>query len=217
MEEKRIPARVLRILVDQVKELMGERALRLLFAQAGLPRYDETHLPPMDDSPTVTLSEYSRVLYTIRKVFGEKGARALMLKGGRAAFEELRRENPTRYAVVGAALKVLPEVKRIHLALRRLLEEAQSFYGNRYELIEQQDAFIVDIHECPYCAVEQRQVAAGKALVERPICHIPVGAYSSLVQWVSGKTHRVEEITCMAMGAPTCRIRIEKKPMEPTD
>lgn len=217
MEEKRIPARVLRILVDQVKDLMGDRALRMLFAQAGLPRYDEANLPPMDDSPSVTVAEYSRVLYTIRKIFGEKGARALMLKGGKTAFDELRRENPTRYAVVGAALKVLPQVKRIQLGLRRLLEEAQAFYGNEYRLSEEEDSFVIEIYDCPYCAVERRQAAAGRTTVEKPICHIPVGAYSSLVAWVTGKQHRVWEESCMAMGAPTCRIRVDKTPLEQAD
>lgn len=214
MEEKRIPARVLRILVDQVKELMGDGALRLLFVQAGLPRYNEANLPPADDSPSVTLSEYSRVLHAIRKIFGEKGARALMLKGGKAAFDELRKDNPTRYAVVSAALKVLPQVKRVQLALRRLLEESQGFYGNEYQLTEEEDAFVVDIHNCPYCAVEQRQAAAGRGTVEQPICHIPVGVYASLVQWVTGKPHRVEEVACMAMGDPVCRIRVEKAALE---
>jgi predicted hydrocarbon binding protein len=210
VEEKRIPARVLRILVDQVDELMGARALRTLFAQAGLLRYDEQNLPPRDDSPSVTLEEYGRVLHAIRQIFGPRGARALMLKGGRAAFEELRGANPARYAVLGTALKMLPEAKRIQLGLRRLIEEAEEFYGNQYHLLEERDAFVVEICNSPYCLVERREIAAGRPALDRPICDIPVGAYAALVEWVTGKPHRVEEIDCMAMGAPVCRIRVEK-------
>lgn len=210
MEEKRIPARVLRIVVDQVIELMGTGSLRMLFAQAGLPRYDADNLPPADDSPSVTVEEYGRVLYAVRQVFGERGARALMLQGGRAAFEELRNANPARYAVVGTALRVLPEAKRIHLALRRLIEEAEKFYGNEYRLVEEPEAFVVEIHDSPYCLVESRQVAAGRPPLDRPICYIPVGAYDALVRWVTGKPHRVQEVECMAMGAPCCKVRIDK-------
>jgi hypothetical protein len=210
MEEKRIPSRVLRIVVDQVSELMGAGTLRMLFTQAGLPRYDEENLPPMDDSPSVTLAEYSRVLHTIHQVFGPRGARALMLKGGQAAFEQIRASNPGRYAVVGVALKVLPEAKRVHLALRRLIDESQQFYGNEYHLSEEPDAFVVEISDCPYCAVEREQIGAGQPPVDHAICHIPVGAYASLVEWVTGKKHRVEETECAAMGATSCRIRIQK-------
>jgi len=212
MEEKRIPARILRILVEQVRELMGGRTLRVLFAQAGLPRYDDDHLPPMDDSPSVTVAEYSRVLTAMRKIFGERGARPLMLKGGKTAFEEIRQANPARYAVIGAALKVLPAPKRIHLALMRLLEEAQEFYGNEYRLTEEKDAFFVEILDCPYCTEERREFAAtGQLAYKKPICLIPVGAYTALVQWAAGRPHRVEEIACAALGAPHCRVRIDKK------
>ncbi len=210
MEEKRIPARVLWIVIDQVKELMGERTLRTLFAQAGLPRYDENNLPPRDDSPSVTVEEYGRVLYAIRNIFGEKGARALMLKGGKAGFDELREANPNRYAVVNMALKVLPEPKRIQLALSRLIEESESFYGNEYRLVDEKDAFIVEIHDSPYCRVEKQRIAEGHLPLAHPVCFIAVGVYDALVQWVTGKPHRVEEIECAAMGAPFCRVRIDK-------
>ncbi len=211
MEEKRIPSRVLWIVIDQVKELMGERTLRTLFAQAGLPRYDENNLPPRDDSPSVTVDEYARVLYAIRNIFGEKGARALMLKGGKAAFDDLRGANPNRYAVVGMALKVLPEAKRIQLALGRLIEESGGFYGNEYRLVDEKDAFVVEIHDSPYCRVERQRIAEGQPPLTYPICHIAVGAYSALVEWVAGKPRRVEEVECAAMGAPCCRVRVEKE------
>ena len=45
---------------------------------------------------------------------------------------------------------------------------------------------------------------------EQSICLIPVGVYAAQVQWASGKPHRMEELACAALGAPHCRVRIDK-------
>ena len=56
MEEKRIPSLLLNILLTQVDEMMGRRSLIMLLRQAGLAEYVD-NVPPMDDTPSIILSD----------------------------------------------------------------------------------------------------------------------------------------------------------------
>ncbi len=209
MEEKRIPSMLLNILFSQVDEMMGRRSLIMLLRQADLPEYIN-NIPPLDDSPSITVAEYSKLLANIYDIFGVRGARPIFLRGGRMGAIELRRQRPAQFAIAGTALKLLPGAKRMRIVLDKLAEQGQEMYGATYHLHEEDDAFLFEITHCPYCAeIARRSLEQNKA-VSKPVCHIPAAILDEMMEWITGEKHLVEEVACIAVGDPACRFRIGK-------
>ena len=151
MEERRIPSLLLNILLAQVEEMMGRRSLRMLLRQAGLAEYVD-HVPPKDDSPSITIDQYSSLLANIYEIFGAKGSRPIFLRGGRLGAIEIRRQRPAQFAVAGTALKLLPSARRMQLVLDRVAEQGEDLYGSPHHLSEDDQAFFIEMPDCPYCA-----------------------------------------------------------------
>jgi predicted hydrocarbon binding protein len=209
MEEKRIPSLLVNILFTQVDEMMGRRSLIMLLRQAGLAQYID-NVPPMDDTPSITVEEYSKLLANIYDIFGARGAKPIFLRGGRLGATELRKQRPAQFAVAGTALKLLPSAKRIQIILNKLAEQGEEMYGAVYHLHEQDDAFFLDIAGCPYCAEITKRSKEQNKPVSKPVCHIPAAIIDEMMEWVTGQKHLVEEMECIAQGAPACRFRVGK-------
>ncbi len=209
MEEKRIPSLLLRILLDQVEDIMGRRSLIMLLRQAGLAEYVDA-VPPRSDSPSITLDQYSRLLANIYQIFGAKGAQSIFTRGGRLGAVEMRRQHPAQFAVAGVAMRLLPSARRLQLVVERLAAQGEDLYDSPHHLLEDENAFFIAIPDCPYCAEITRQSVAQNRPVGRPVCHIPVAAVSETVEWAMGQKHLIEEVDCIALGAPACRFRISK-------
>lgn len=209
MEERRIPSLLLNILLAQVEEMMGRRSLRMLLRQAGLAEYVD-HVPPKDDSPSITIDQYSSLLANVYEIFGAKGSRPIFLRGGRLGAVEIRRQRPAQFAVAGTALKLLSSARRMQLVLERLAEQGEDLYGSPHHLSEGDQAFFIEMPGCPYCAEITRRSIAENRPIARPVCHIPVAAVSEMLEWAMGQKHLVEEVDCIALGAPACRFRISK-------
>lgn len=209
MDEKRIPSLLLNILFTQVEEMMGRRSLLMLLRQAGLSEYAD-NLPPMDESPSVTVGQYSNVLANIYDIFGARGARPIMLRGGRLGAAEIRRQRPAQFAVAGTALKLLPADRRMRIVLERLAEQGEDLYGTPHHLHEEADAFVVEMPDCPYCAEITRRAAEANRPIGKPVCHIPLAVIEEMVEWVTGQKRLVEEVACIAMGDPACRFRVAR-------
>jgi predicted hydrocarbon binding protein len=209
MEERRIPNLLLHVVFQQVNDLMGEKSLAMLLRQSGLSNYSASP-PPADESPSILIGEYSTLLANIYELFGPRGSRAIFMQGGRKGGQEIRRLHPTRYSLAGAALKLLPENKRMEMILQKVEEEGVELYGNPHHLREEDDAFYMEIHECPYCAEIARRAQAGNLDVSRPCCHIATAVYQEMIEWGTGHPHSTQETACIALGDPACVVRIEK-------
>lgn len=209
MEEKRIPSLLLNILFAQVDEAMGRRGLIMLLRQAGLSQYVD-RMPPINETPSITVAEYSRLLATIYDTLGARAARPIFTRGGRLGAAEMRRLRPAQFALTGTALKFLPGDTRMRLVLERLAEQGQDLYGTPHTLHEEDDAFVVEMEDCPYCAeIARRRQAEAKAIA-RPVCHIPASIIDEMLEWATGRVHLVEETACIAQGDPACRFRIAR-------
>ncbi len=209
MEERRIPSLLLNILLAQVEEMMGRRSLRMLLRQAGLAEYVD-QVPPKDDSPSITIEQYSSLLANIYEIFGAQGSRPIFVRGGRLGAIEFRRLRPAQLAVAGTALRLLPSARRMRLVLERLAEQGEDLYGSPHHLREEDQAFFIEMPACPYCAEIARRSLTENRPIASPVCHIPVAAVSEMIEWAMGQKHLVEEVECIALGAPACRFRISK-------
>ena len=178
MEEKRIPSLLLNILLAQVEEMMGRRSLIMLLRQAGLVEYAQD-APPKDDSPSITIDQYSSLLANIYEIFGAKGSLPIFMHGGRLGAVEIRKQRPAQFAVTGTALRLLPSTRRMQAVLDRLIQQGEELYGTPHLLHEEAHAFLIEMPDCPYCAEITRRSDAANRPVARPPCRRSRGSRNS--------------------------------------
>ena len=201
---QQVPSQVLRQVCDSVIDNLGERSLRMLFAQSGLQHYyNGGALPPDDDTPSMTVAELSHLFATAFRIFGERGMRPILLRAGRTSLKHFRESNKTLTALAGAAFKVLPTDAKIKLVLSRSAKIAEELLHAPHRTYDTDAGFFVEISACPYCAGSQ---------AEQPICFFPLGFYGEAIRWATGATYPVEEVECIAQGGKHCLIRIGRQP-----
>ena len=201
-----LPSQVLRQVCDSIIDNLGEKSLRLLFAQSGLSRfYSGGDLPPADDTPSVTADELSLLFATAFRIFGDRGVKPILLRAVRNSLKHFRETNKTLSTLAGAAFKVLPTDAKIKLVLSRSAKIAEELLHAPHRTYDNAEGFFVEIGDCPYCA--GNQAAHG-------ICYFPIGFYGEALRWATGATYPIDEIECIAAGAQFCRIKIGRAPAE---
>ncbi|HNP72701.1 MAG TPA: 4-vinyl reductase [Kouleothrix sp.] len=203
-DQQHIPSQVLRQVCESIIDNLGERSLRLLFAQAGLARfYAGGELPPADDTPSATVAELSHLFATAFRIFGDKGMKPILLRAGRNSLKHFRETNKGLAALAGAAFKVLPTDAKVKLVLSRSAKIAEDLLRTPHRTYDDAEGFYVEISACPYCAGSQ---------ATRPICYFPIGFYGEALRWATGESYPVEETECIASGGQLCRIRVGRSP-----
>jgi predicted hydrocarbon binding protein len=202
--QQQVPSQVIRQVCDSIIDNLGEKSLRLLFAQSGLQRYySGGELPPADDSPSATVDELSHLFATAFRIFGDRGVKPILLRAGRNSLKHFRETNKTLSALAGAAFKVLPTDAKIKLVLARSAKIAEELLHAPHRTYDNDQGFFVEIGSCPYCAGNQS---------DHGICYFPVGFYGEALRWATGETYPVDEVECIAAGAALCRIRVGRSP-----
>ena len=202
--QQQVPSQVIRQVCDSIIDNLGEKSLRLLFAQSGLQRfYSGGELPPDDDTPSATVDELSHLFATSFRIFGDKGIKPILLRAGRNSLKHFRESNKTLAALAGAAFKVLPTDAKIKLVLSRSAKIAEELLHAPHRTYDDEQGFYVEIGSCPYCAGNQ---------ADHGICYFPIGFYGEALRWATGETYPVDEIECIAAGASHCRIRVGRAP-----
>ena len=202
--QQQVPSQVLRQVCDSIIDNLGEKSLRLLFAQSGLQRYySGGELPPSDDTPSATVDELSHLFATSFRIFGDRGVKPILLRAGRNSLKHFRETNKTLSTLAGAAFKLLPTDARIKLVLSRSAKIAEELLHAPHRSYDPPEGFFVEIGSCPYCAGNH---------AEHGICYFPIGFYGEAMRWATGETYPIEEIECIAAGAQFCRIRVGRTP-----
>ncbi len=202
--EQRVPSSILRLVCDSVIDNLGEKSLRLLFTQSGLQRYYSGGvLPPNDESPSATIGELSNLFTTAYRIFGDKGVKPILLRAGRSVAQHFRETNPTLATLAGVAFKVLPTDAKIKLVLSRAAKIGEESLGMPHKTYDNAEGYFIEIEHSIY---------AQGITADHGVCYFPAGFYSEIVRWATGETYPVDELACIAAGAPNCRFRIGREP-----
>lgn len=206
-EERLLPAYVIRISYDIIAEETSSRdALKRVLELAGLERYADQP-PPMDNTPSITMREFEKIIGVVWQVFDTMQAREIFRRTALRSFEILTKSNVLVYTQFLRAFDGLGTKRdRVALAMNRLTSELSRALGNKHELRRDGEDFILDIHDCPYCAEFVRNQTKPP---EPHVCHTPVAFYETAFAWASGDPHTVQEISCRATdGQDFCRFKI---------
>lgn len=194
----------LRVLLDAIEEIMGVNGTKAVLHAGGLSKYIDNY-PPKALEMGAHFSEYGALQQAVEEFYGPRGARAMLLKIGRATFQFGLKDQPAIMGLAGVALKALPEKNRMKLILERMAKAATERINQPSHIVEEDDAFYYVQDECP-CRWRPKH--------DKPCCYVSVGALMEAMAWTTGKVYKVEEVACISNGAKNCVYHIPKKPVE---
>jgi predicted hydrocarbon binding protein len=203
-EDRPMPNAALRVLLDAIQEVMGENGTKAVLNAGGLSRYIDNY-PPKTLDKNASFAEYGSVQQAVEDFYGPRGARAMLLRIGRATFQFGLKDQPAILGLAGVALKALPEKTRMKFILERMAKAAEERIGQTSHVVEEDDAFYYIQDECP-CRWRPDH--------DKPCCYVSVGALMEAMAWTTGKVYKVEEVACISNGASNCVYRIPKEPTE---
>lgn len=191
-----LPNERMRWLILAIQDQMGTHGLRLVLRQADLHHYIE-RLPPSNFQPAIRSPEYARLIDAVRTYFGI-GSRGTLMRIGRAIFRQELNQRPL--FTLGRRLLLLPlphDSKRLWILNR--LAGAMSAPGNGVTVHQaDQNLWLVD-------RTFDRTFGVSS---ETQICWTAVGEISEALFWATGREHQVDEVSCRATGAESCRFEI---------
>ncbi|MEM7343657.1 MAG: hypothetical protein AAF485_05405 [Chloroflexota bacterium] len=205
MPEDRVMSNAaLRILLEAVEEVMGKNGTHAILNASKLSQYIDNY-PEKNDEMGTTFGEYGLVEQSIEDFYGPRGARAMMLRIGRATFQYGINEQPAALGLVGVALKAIPEKRRMKMILEKMASAAGEILNQPSHVVEEEDAYYYIQDECP---------CHWRPPHDKPCCYVTVGALTEAMAWTTGKVFKVEEMACISNGATNCVYRVPKEAQE---
>jgi predicted hydrocarbon binding protein len=203
-EERMMPNDALRLFFMAIEEVMGKDGMKAALRGAKLDRYIDNY-PPKNLEFGVKFSEYGAAEQAVEDFYGPRGAKAMLLRVGRATFNYGMKEQSAVLGLAGQALKLmpLPLTSKMKLLLEQMVAAGVKTVNQPARLEEEADSFIV-IYD--YCMCQFRPKHT------HPCCHITIGIFMEAMKWLTDKNFSVQELTCMNLGADACRYRISKNP-----
>jgi predicted hydrocarbon binding protein len=191
------------IYVTSIEQTIGSEAMRAVFELAGVPQ--KYYPPPNNFAKEFDFAYFGAICGAIDQMYG-RGGRGLTIHAGRVSFAEGLAEFGALIGGSELAFKAIPLAAKMRVGLKAMAETFTKFSDQPTSVEEAGEHFVYTIHKCPVCW--------GRAS-RNPICHTATGIIEAGVEWVSGgKTFRVDEVACHAVGDEACVFHIQKEPLE---
>jgi predicted hydrocarbon binding protein len=205
--DRELPNAAMRLLFVSIEEVMGPSGMKAVLNGAKMSHYIG-HYPPNDLEYGASFAQYGQLEQAIEDFYGPRGARAMLLRVGRATFQTGLKEQSAVLGLAGQALKSMPLLSmqaKMKLLLQQIVGAANKTINQPTRLEEDAESFIIVIDRC-MCQYRPRH--------PQPCCVVTVGTFTEAMKWLTDKQFDVKEITCLNNGADACRYRIPKKPIE---
>lgn len=193
------------ILFNGLEEIMGRNGLNAILNMAGLGQFITAPPPDIMDKG-FDFAYISALNRALEDMYGPRGGRGLQLRLGRVLFAQGLANFGALVGASDLAFKILPLQAKVKAGLPAVatvfdsLSDQVSYVrdpgGNQYHYI---------IDRCSMCWGRE---------VQRPGGFIAAGIIEESLRWLSGgRTFRVDQMTCMGMGAENCTFAIYKEPI----
>jgi predicted hydrocarbon binding protein len=199
-----MPNAQLRVLLVAIEEVMGENGAKAVLNAGGLGHFIDNY-PPNNTELESGMADFGAAQQAVEDFYGPRGARAMLIRIGRATFRYSLQEQPAILGLKGLALKALPTGARMKLVLDNITSAANKTVNLKAHLREEPDAYYYVNEICP-CSWRPKH--------DKPACYTTVGVLQEAMQWATGKNFKAAEVACISNGASACVYRIPKEPME---
>ncbi len=201
----RYPNEMGKIILLAMQEVMGSHAVRDILNAATLLENGDRIIAD-GARKRFDFAQFSRIQAALEKTYGLRGGQGLALRCGRASFRYSLREFGEQSGYTDLDFRLLPLGTRLRAGSERLARLLNEKSGQIVRVSEEGEHFIWEIERCPVC---QGRHSEGVS------CHLTVGMLQESLYWISGgKYFNVEETHCIAKGDSTCRILVNKKPLD---
>jgi len=201
-DERMMPNDALRLFFHAIEEVMGKDGMKAALRGAKLERYIDNY-PPKNLDLSIKFSEYGTAEQAVEDFYGPRGAKAMLLRVGRATFSYGMKEQSTVLGLAGQALKLmpLPMTSKMKLLLEQMAAAGNKTVNQPVRLEEDSDSFWL-VYDFCMCQFRPKHQTA--------CCHVTVGILLEAMRWLTEKNFTIQETTCMNLGEDACRFRIPK-------
>ena len=178
---------------------MGKSGIDALLRSAGLDQRIDNY-PPNNLNREWDFAEFSAVDAALDDMVGPRGGRAISLRAGQTAFNEVLQGFPAFAEMADLAFRMLPHRTKMKVGLKAMAEVFTEFSDQPSHVEEAEGCYLYVIERCPVCWGRK---------TDKPICHAAAGLIKEGITWISGSpTCRVREIECIAQGGTTCSFEV---------
>jgi predicted hydrocarbon binding protein len=197
------PNRMGRIILSATEEIIGGEAARMVVDRAALREFTAAH-PPGDLERGISFESISRLQGVLDEIYGHGGS-GIAMRIGRACFQQGLQDFGPSAGLTGLAFRLLPLNTKLSSGAKAFAGIFNQYTDQRVRVEEDAERIYWHIERCPVCW-ERR--------TERGCCHLAIGLLQEALYWASnGRLFNVEEVACVACGAPACTIAIDKTPL----
>lgn len=205
-DQKYIDNTLMRVYLDTIQNIIGLQGLNSILNYGRVEKYIN-NFPSDNDELEIPREDLRKLHQSLLSLFGEKGARGILLRIGREMTFTWLEKRPAVVKSMKYAIRLLPETKKMRLSLERFVEESEkrmpSLKGSSHlELKEDKDYFLL---------IDDDSYTSEGIISESPVCYVYVGNLETSLEWITGHAHKVEEIQCRARGDSADVFRIWKK------
>jgi len=198
--KEKLPNQLFYLAFTTVEDVVGKNGLNSVLNYTGLKKFINNNPPNTLDLEHPT-EDFTRFVSGMILVFGENGARSMMLRSGMRSFQIMLNDFPGLFNLEGVEIKkgtpdkLFKEYVRIQ---HTIIDAAKYIFGDDlYKQYETDDMAVLEISPCYWCMGLE---------TKSPICHGEVGFKLGAARWIFGKDIRIEETHCIAKGDPMCRF-----------
>jgi predicted hydrocarbon binding protein len=198
------PNKMGRIILLAMEEIIGRNGVNAVLNLKGLTKLINNY-PPNNLDLKFPFEDLSAIQQGLEELYGPRGGRGLALRSGQACFKYGLREFGSVLGITDLGFRLLPLPTKLRVGADIFAETFNKFSDQRVRVEEDNDRLYWHIERCPICWGRR---------ADRPVCHLAVGILQESLYWISGgKFFYVEEISCIAQGALTCTIIVNKEPL----
>jgi predicted hydrocarbon binding protein len=200
-----LPNKIPRFTFIALAEIMGANGMISVLKMANLPEFIKA--PPADDMERAfDFADYAALCTAIENTYGPRGAKVLLARAGRVAFQRGIGDFVDRLGVAGNAIQYIPLGIKAPLFLKAIAKNYTDLSDRTSESHEEGDHYIFTNLKCPVCW--------GRKMA-KPACHITYGFVQEAMRWISGgKEFAVIQTSSVGSGGPNCSFQINKHPIE---
>lgn len=193
-----------RIIVQAMQEVLGVEEMHSVLNLASLD-FDLNRYPDARSNNLFSFARVSQLMQALEKAYGSQSGRGVALRVGRACFTYGLREYGSMLGITEMTFRLLPLPGKFRMGAQSLVDLFNQHTDQRVRVEDQKNKLIWHIERCPLCWERH---------TFESVCHLAVGLLQESLYWLSGgKTFDVEETSCIAQGASTCTIVIDKTPI----
>lgn len=197
--KEKIPNQMLYIVLLTAHDILGENAVKSVLNFAHLQKYINNY-PPNDLNEEHDLLDFTRLMVGLIDLLGERGARAIMFRGGVRGFEIFHEQFPSLMNIEGITPEEKTDDKMFEEFMRIygiMVDASVILWGDIFKYYPCEEGAALEISPCQYCVGLK---------TNEPICNAQVGFQFGVLRWILGKEVKVEETHCIAKGDPMCRF-----------